>query len=88
MSTARTERLAKIDRLIDYLARLRGEFPDPEASWGSLIEFADLTEEIARLSRAITERTDEGERAGSHRASRLRPAGTARGPQKGGLVRV
>jgi hypothetical protein len=78
MSTARTERLAKIDRLIDYLARLRGEFPDPEANWGSLIEFADLVHQLLR----------KRQHAGSHRASRLRPAGTARGPQKGGLVRV
>jgi hypothetical protein len=37
MSTRTAERLAAIDRLIDYLARLRGEFPDPEANWGSLI---------------------------------------------------
>jgi hypothetical protein len=45
MSTARTERLAKIDRLIDFLARQRGEFPEPRPNWGSLLDFADLTEE-------------------------------------------
>ena len=45
MSMRTAERLAKIDRLIDYLARLRGEFPEPRPNWGSLLDFADLTEE-------------------------------------------
>ena len=58
MSTARTERLAKIDRLIDYLARLRGEFPDPEANWGSLLEFADLTEEEKEQARITLDAYD------------------------------
>jgi hypothetical protein len=62
MSTARTDRLAKIDRLIDFLARQRGEFPDPEANWGSLIEFADLTEEEkeqARIALAAYDRPEQ-----------------------------
>jgi len=64
MSTARTERLAKIDRLIDYLARQRGEFPEPRPNWGSLLDFADLTEEEkeqARIALAAYDRNAGGE---------------------------
>jgi hypothetical protein len=49
MSMRTAERLAKIDRLIDYLAQERVWFPEPGVN--SLLEFADLTEEEKEQAR-------------------------------------
>jgi hypothetical protein len=65
MSTARTDRLAKIDRLIDFLAQHNflaqqlGEIPAPGVNWGLLLEFADLTEEDKEQARIALDAYDQ-----------------------------
>jgi hypothetical protein len=58
MSTRTAERLAAIDRLIDYLARQFGEFPEPGVNWGSLLDFQNLTEEEKEQARIALDAYD------------------------------
>jgi hypothetical protein len=62
MSTARTaERLAKIDRLIDYLARQRGEFPDPERELGiaNRVRYLEVSAAIASDLSVLTKEKEQ-----------------------------